>query len=417
MITYSATKGSLNYTQNDESIVIELHSFVGNVELGKSYKHVKMLVNGSCVVNSDIDITRSDKSDIIQISSNLDLSWSRSTLLGNHSLTIKSISSSSVYLQDVSVMCPNISGNNININHSCLFLDHSLTNYSNEDSIALNSYGHITVTDSCILGKGDIKSFTKLPRNVISSYGVAIQTPYLIIDNSDIYLNIYKYDESLTALRSYHDLSITNCIMGKLEIDESSNTNNSSYSCIDISAIVRDGSNLDLPKPFTYIVLKNDDGSFKGIIDRRKLYNYLPARKANAYDKYKHSTYFTNVDLHRHIDQHTDNYDDAISKDVVDKIMNLSWSGKDIDQTAIPNEIIDLIQQDKYVYDGHSHDSYPLTKDDIDAIMNGKYIFDSESHLYTQNYQVMISSLNSYRTTMVPLYGEHKQYLEENELP
>lgn len=372
MVSYSTQSGQIKVIENDSSIVISLFDYIGTLEVGSECETLRISVRGNCKITNNISLKNHNKLDIIKVTH---------SDVGSPLLEFNQLSASSVILNCNSIG-NKITGNVIRIEECSLELK---TNSSNS-IYGLESIGHIWVVDTKLTSSG-FQSVAKVP--------------YFLIDNST--LNLLSTSK---VIETDNEVSIVNC---------------SYYSYLDQTLETQatvNNNETGNPRSFQYVIFKNEDGSYSGVVDRRSLYTYVPATLATPFDKFKHSTQYTNVDLHRWIDQHSEeSIDGAISNSTIDAICRNEEFIDGIDQSEISNEVIDQICKGTYVYDGHPHDSNPIKVIIVDDIMSGKYQFDNDSELYRQNYSLGIYSLESFRTSQIPLYHEGVKYREENEIP
>ena len=230
-----------------------------------------------------------------------------------------------------------------------------------------------------------------------TGYDYAIHSPYILFDNvtSDFNSDVKNFDTP-------HDISVTHC-----EISNNSNTRFTSTS------IVVDDS--EMPADFIYrLIYKNSQ--LKQIASRRKLYNFLPAKKADPYDYFKESTHYTNVDLHRRIDQNSTilkgigtNY---IPPYIIELICLGLYESSTFELTAISDEVIRAICNDTYEDDQHPHSWPVISNEVVEDIMRGRYIPEpNNGYEYdetdSRKYDLGIYSLNSYRTTELSFYDDN----------
>ena len=373
MVSYEKQAGTIEVIENDTSVVVSLFEYVGTLKVGLACETLRISVKGNCELTNDISLTNHEKIDIIKIVP---------SEIGHPHIRLKSLKASSVIVNcdcDINLITANV----IRIeNATC----NTYVTDSNSHS-PLSSVGHAWIVDSTYN---------------CSKFDYGADVPYLLVDNSDININA-----KIKVVNSDNEISLSNI---------------AEYTYLEPNMMARCSVRDDTkgtPKQFQYVILKNQDGSYSGIVDRRKLYTYIPAVLATPYDKFKHSTQFTNVDLHRWIDQHADEpvEGEGIPNSTIDKICRGEEFKNGEDPQEIPDSVIDQICNGTYVFDGHPHESIPMRAYVIDEIMRGTYHFENESELYRQNYSLIIQSLESYRTSQVPLYHEAARYREEHEIP
>lgn len=372
MISYSAQSGEAEVVENDTSVIVSLQDFVGTLSIDSDCETLRIIVRGNCQITNSISLKNHEKLDIIKIAS---------SDVGENLLQFNQLSASSVTVECNSIGNA-IAGNVIRIENCTLQLKPNTDN----SEYGLVSAGHVWVVDSTLTSDG---------------FESVAKTPYFLIDNSSLTLT-----SKAAVIGTKNEVSIVNC---------SYYSYLTSY--LETYASVID-TETNRPKQFQYVILKNPDGSYSGVIDRRKLFMQVPAILATPYDKFKHSTQYTNVDLHRWLDQHAEEaVDGAIPNVTIDHICRNEEFVDGIDQAEISDGTIDRICDGTYVYDGHPHDSVPIKIVVVDDIMRGTYHFANDSELYRQNYSVGIYSLESFRTSQIPLYSEGMKYREENEIP
>ena len=283
-----------------------------------------------------------------------------------------------------------------------------LENYSS----FVNAKGHVWLTDCTFITSG---------------YDTGISAPYILIDNSkcDVQGNNFAFDTP-------NAISVEHCI----DIEYLQNSFKS------LSLVNDEFGN---PKDFIYVVIKDKDGNVSKIASRRKLYGYnvessmytqggalvsgnqnIYAQPATPYDIFKHSTQYTNVDLHRWINQNGEIYKgrrpNYISDEVLYLIVNSLWGGQSFEWEAISDEVINAICDGTYVYDGHPHTSEPMDPSVVEAILEGTYIWPRENgseldELRSRNYDLGIYSLNSYRFTDILVYDSNSEICDDREIP
>ena len=274
----------------------------------------------------------------------------------------------------------------------------------------ISAKGHIWIVDAILI--------------IDNGYDYGIKSPYILFDNSQC--------DAVGAIKVFdteNAISIENCInIGYIE---------TAFTCY---SFVND--DLGKPKDFLYVVTRDNDGQISGIHSRRKLYGYatsvydndqklyqdvnIPAQLASSYDLFKHSTQYTNVDLHRWMDQNGELYKGRGRNYIPDEVINLIcrslWSGESIEWEAIPDEVIDAICAATYDFPYHPHTSEPISREVVQEILSGSYRWPRENsyefdEVRSRNYELGIYSLNSYRTTELVFYKDNDPVCEDRELP
>ena len=277
----------------------------------------------------------------------------------------------------------------------------------------ISAKGHAYIVDTTLI--------------VDEGYDYGIASPYILFDNSKS--NVEGYE---SAFDTQNAVSIEHCI--DVEYLEKTFVSTS---------LVNDENGH--PKDFLYLVLKDENGKITQIASRRKLYGYnieslsyidsgavvsgnqnIPAQLATPYDKFKHSTQYTNVDLHRWIDQNGELYNGRTPNYITDEVLYLIihslWNGESFEWEAIPDEVINAICQGTYIYDGHPHTSEPMDPGVVDAIIHGTYIWPRANgyewgEINSRQYEVGIYSLNSYRVTDLIMYEADNELCDDREIP
>ena len=418
MISYDVSSGHISVYEDGDFVKITLNNFVGHIEDIDGYKNVIVDITGR---NLDtlgmclrIHTTSQDKTDSIIIKGKDKFVDSIDTaILGSTSIEISNVNITNslecaVYVLKV---------------QDCRICTAGGVMGSGW-SIWARSY--IRVVDSTILGESELSGFW---------------APYIFIENSNCSLI-----HSRTYLKPIPEGS-------ELVITEGTLIENSATKFI-CECLVKDDEGY--PKSFVYTVVRDEDGQVVQVIDRQKHYSYIPAQLATAYDEFKHSTGYTNVDLHRWIDNEGEIYIgrgvNSISDEVIDAICNGTWDDEvepeelevyeitdsagyiiitdleDIIVTGpytvnyISPEVVDQICNGTYIYDNHPHSSEPMSAETVQAIIDGTYEWprmnDYElDEVKSRSYEVGIYSLNSYRTTTMSFYDENSSEIDELELP
>lgn len=400
MIVFTKTQGDIQTIDGDHSCIVFLRNFIGEVtSISLDCKYLTFVADGNCEVISDISITNSDKLDILKIR-------------GRGKLAIGKLAATTIEIYS-EVSAKTISANVVKIYGANLSSNANI----DEDETFIKAIGHVWVVDSILN---------------CEKYKNGIDSPYVLIDNSLCDLTGHE-----KAILSENALSVENCRnVSNLDI---------SFKC---EPCIEDGN---APKRFIYALLRDDSGKVVQVLSRRKLYGYdiegpnfiwpnasnalisgeqiIPAQVATPYDVFKHSTQYTNVDIHRWINQAGEvlkglgsNY---ITDETINAICNAMWTENPDDWEAIPKEIINRICEilpPEYVYDGHPHSSEPMSIDTVNSIMNGSYDWPKKNsyaldEVDSRNYELGLYSLNSYRTADLKFYEQNNPVSEEREMP
>ena len=292
----------------------------------------------------------------------------------------------------------NISGSKGKFSNTYKLGDKSRNN-SFDTSIFIQAKGHVWLIDCYV---------------VDTEHNISIQSPYILLDNAKC--SIQAETEALDTKidkEYYNEISTENC----KDVEQTI----TSFSC---NGIVTDENNI--PKEFLYVIVKDENDKYAGVISREKLYASQPAHLVTPYDKFKHSTEYTNVDLHRWINQDGEVYKgygtNYILDDIIKSICNDLWHGVSVDWEAIPDEVIQEICNLIYTYEPHNHTSVPLDDETIEEILNDEYDFSIYNgydldEIDSRKYELNIINLNSYRTTELSFYEDNSEIVDERELP
>ena len=394
LISYQLSSGEIHVSDNDESsCTVTLKNYKGTIELSRDIQSLKLYLYGESKVESYLKLQNFDKQDKIKID-------------GNGSLEILGLESTSIEI------CSTISIQSIVCN--VLYIScGNVTLIDGSENAVITCKGHAVVSDSILSYSG-----TK----------TVIQSPYLLIENS-----ICDINSSTKWFSSDHDVIIDDCI----DIESSEN----SFTC---DALVTELNELgeEIPKEFVYALVKDESGNLVTVASRRILYGYVTTSEvivdntyktikfstanqkgmlATDYDKFKNSTGYTNVFLHRRINQNGELYegrgDNYITEETIDKIINGFQVTLYPELEAISKEVIDSICAGTYVYDGHPHYLEPISIDVVDQICAGTYEGRrlngySMDETDSRKYQLGIYSLYSYRTTKLSFHDEDSTMLE-----
>lgn len=389
--TYNLRSGNIDVLESDNAVTITLYSFEGELTIPNTCVYLVLVLNGHNAINSGIELNDHDKIDSILIKG--DGSCDFSGPVGANSVEVRSKCN----------FFDNLHGNVIKLSGSEVRA--SYTDFGIECS------GHIWILDSYL---------------EISGYqsDIGIVSPFVLIDNSSIFI-----EANSEAIQTPHKLIISNCCTPTDYSDTEFKIQSLVHSDEEI------GHELYRPDSFVYAVVENEQGE-KEIVDRQKNFSEFSATliEEDSYDWFKHLTQYTNVDLHRWIDQEGEIDQDGIYKgrgtnyikdDTIDAITSDVWYETSPETEAISDEVIDEIIDGSYNYDGHPHPSEPITVDAVEAILNGTYDWSRYNQyeldeLKHRGYELAIHGVNSYRTTEMTFYDEsveHQDYIDDLELP
>ena len=332
LVNFEKTSGSIHFIEEDCSCIAILDRFVGTFEsISESCIYLTIIVKSDSQINSNISLnSRQNKLDVLAIK-------------GPGSLNAGSLKATSIEIK-ANLVATSIEANVVKISE-CKIIGYLDSTQTDVPESFIQAIGHVSIFDTHIINRG---------------YDYSISSPYILIDNSHC-----EMQANVTALQTSNAVSVIHC----LAIDY---TQKRFYS----NAVVLDESGE--PKSFTYAILRNSDGTVTDLVSRRKLYGYnvestsyihnkelvssnqsIPAQPATPYDFFKHSTQFTNVDLHRWINQHGEIFKglgtNYIPQNVIELICNDLWFEESSEWEAIPDEIIDLICTNIYSSVAHIH--------------------------------------------------------------
>ena len=395
LATYVATSGEAHVFDNDfTSCTVVLKDFVGTLSINSSVQSLKIIVYNECTVNSDIELKNLDKTDKIKVT-------------GDGHLDIQRFKSTSIELQ-ADCTIHSLEGNVIKFEScqvDCVPTTHDPIIYS---------VGHVWFSDCIVNYEGS---------------GTLIHTPYLLVENATC--TIISEGEWITGKGRYQVI-LDDCLDVVLDDNR--------FSCV--ALVLEEIKGQMRPKDFLYVLLADADGELRTIASRRQLYGYDTLSTTlvdqsgsyvkyahanqhgmyyNLFDRFKEETGFTNVDLHRRINQfgvilvgRGTNY---ITDEVIWLITHDKYTSNDFEWEAIPDPDIHAICDGTYVYDGHPHSGTPITIETITAICKGEYTTKhmngyEMSETRSRKYQVGIYSLYSYRTTDMSFHDEKSTSLE-----
>lgn len=398
MIEFIKDQGSIEVINSENSCLCIVKDFIGEItSISSSCTYLTFILFGSSSINSSIELSNHNKLDTIMIK-------------GEGQLKVKSLRATTIEIY-ADTDSTQLFGNVIKL-FGC-----KISNYADSNaSEFISANGHIWVIDTIL----NIQNCTN-----------GINSPYVLIDNSNCTVEC-----SENAILSDNEITIEHC-----------NVIDSSNKLFKTECLVF-SENANTPKNFTYSIIKDTAGNIISIASRRKLYGYdvedpcfdqsntiisgeqiIPAQPATSYDKFKHSTHYTNVDLHRWMNKPGEqlkgrgtNY---ITDAVINDICNSFWSGKSAEWEAIPEETVNRICEvllPPYVYDGHPHSCETIEPNIVTDIMNETYQWPKRNgyeldEVSGREYELGIYSLYSYRNTDLKFYESNNKISEERELP
>ena len=397
MIKFTGNKEEIQTINGEHSCLCVLHEFNGEItSIDKECTYLTFMLFGNCTIRSDISLVNQNNLDTIIIK-------------GDGNLYVNSLKATTIEVY-ADVTANTISGNVVKFSE-CNVQD---TVVNSLDAF-IQASGHMWAID-CHLD--------------IRSHFVGISSPYILIDNSSCWIEVSKQ-----AFETSNNTIIEHCNVYE--------NNDQQFVC---TALVRDDHGT--PHSFQYAILRDESGKVVQVATRRELYGYdvetlsevwdnavvsgeqiIPAQPATIYDEFKHSTQYTNVDLHRWITKVGEtlkgrggNY---ITDDIINQICTALWSGEASDWEAIPVEVVNQICEvilPEYIYDGHAHSSTPITSDAVTDIMNETHAWPRLNgyeldEVDSRKYEVGMYSLYSYRTTDLQFYEQNNEISEDRELP
>lgn len=231
--------------KDNHSYTIILNNFSGEIEVSSSTLRLRFILHGENEVTSNICLSSSNRQDSISIR-------------GQGFCKFKKVAATVVeVLSNIEV--DTLECHIAKITSSCVTTS-TLTEW-------ITAEGHIWITDSILEA---------------STPNVGIKSKFVVIDNSNIDLTCGKVFDTENEL-----------VLDHIDVYENIDTH---FNCI--------GKVLDEsgdPRDFLNVI--QDSSSGINIETRRKLYGHTPAVKAGPYDKFRQAIGYTNVNLHRHIDQ------------------------------------------------------------------------------------------------------------------
>lgn len=245
-VTLNTVSGEIEVIDKDNhSYTLILNSFVGEINLSSAVKRIRFILFGDNEVTSPIQLANFDKQDSISVTGK---GFCKFTHL---EATVVEV------LADIHVS--EIRG------HIVKATGAKLSSYSYNSWIEVS--GHVWLTDSVL---------------ETSTAVSAITSDYILVDNCNLDLEcneIFKTDNEI----SFEHLVVN--------LDEPTH-----FVCV--GKVLDDNGD---PRDFLNVIQSSKDENF--IETRRKLYGNTPAKLATPFDKFKQSTGYTHVNLHRHIDQ------------------------------------------------------------------------------------------------------------------
>lgn len=398
MIKFTGDSSKIQIIEGDHSCLCILKEFVGEItSITDECKYLTFVLFGDCIINSNISLTSTDKLDTIIVK-------------GEGSLCVTSLNATTIEVY-ADVKFDSVTGNVVK------FCGCQISKYCEAHSETyIKAAGHIWVTDTILTA---------------NNCNIGISSPYVLIDNSTC-----NIQASIKAIQTSNDMIIEHC--------DSVNDKD----CLFTSSASVLGSDNITPKKFLYALLRDESGNVVQVATRRKLYGYnvetlsevwdnakvsgeqiIPAQLADAFDEFKHSTQYTNVDLHRWISDVGETLKGRGSNYIPDETIALIcqdfWSGESVDWEAIPVEIVNRICEvllPEYVYDGHPHTSTPIDPQVVRDILYGDYVWPKRNgyeldEVSGRAYEVGMYSLYSYRNTDLKFYEPDNTLSEDRELP
>lgn len=253
-VTCSFESGSVGSIERSDGIItVILDSYDGTVRFDSSVSRAKVVLIGACSVKGLSVKSEYPNLDALEVTS-------RDTNYGDGAKmdvsTIGNLSATTVMVTSAHIECGSIECDTL--------ISRSSQIYELEWMLSVKASGYVRLFDTIL---------------ECASESAAIDSPYVLLDNC--YVD-FKGNPAMACLDRHVEHSTIVC------------DTESEFAC---SPKVIDPIT-GVPKCFMYAY----DPETGSVSERLERHTYEPARPANAYDRFKEATGYTNLDLHRRVD-------------------------------------------------------------------------------------------------------------------